>query len=68
LQELAGRKQCPRFSVIEEFGSVLEYLQLPTGTVSNFDFDSFFGSSFAQAPGRASQIESKETAFYFNHD
>jgi hypothetical protein len=67
LQKLAGGKHCPGFLVVEEFGSVFEYLQLSAGTVSNFNFNAFFGSGFAQAPGRASQIESKEAASYFNH-
>ena len=54
LQQLVGRGHRAGFFVIEELDSVLEQLELSSSTVSDFDFNAFLGSFFAQTPGRAS--------------
>jgi hypothetical protein len=67
LEKLTDWKHFADFLVIEELGSIFEQLELAPSSRFHLYFNTFFCSFFAQAPGRASQIDSEEAAFYFNH-
>ena len=67
IQELYRFGKIPGFLVIEKLGSIFEYLQLPGRTGAHLHLNPFFGSCFAQAHGRAAQVESKQAASNFNH-
>lgn len=67
LQQLCGWKQRARFLVVEQLGSVFKDLELSARSISDLHFHTFFGCGFAQAPGRATQIESEKAALHFNH-
>ena len=67
LQELTCCGHSAGFFVVEELSSIFEQLELSSWTIMDFYFDAFLRSFLAQAPGRASQVESKEAALYLDH-
>ena len=67
LQQLTCCRQCAGFFVVEELSSIIEQLELSWQTILDFYFNAFLCSFLAQAPGRASQVESKEAALYLDH-
>lgn len=67
LQQLCGWKQRAGFLIVEQLCSVFKYLELSARSISDLHFHTFFGCGFAQAPGRATQIESEKAALHFNH-
>jgi hypothetical protein len=66
-EKLGCGREPAGFLVVKHFFTVFEDLELTGRSGAHFYFNAFFGSGFAQAHGRASQVKSKKAALYFNH-